>query len=187
MIRLPTLHLNWNGIHKATAPDPAALAQLCHADIYRYALRVTGHIEDAEDVAAETFTAALAGLSAFKGNTEPRLWLLGIARRKLADRTRKRCRRPEQSLPDLAELPDTGHGPESILLSTEATELMRNLVLSLPDNQRQALLLQAAEGLSIAEIAKVMGRSGSSINSLLGRARAALRERGSYYFGDNHE
>jgi len=47
-MRLPTLHLPWNYSRQAAASDPEVLARLCNADIYRYALRRTGHIEDAE-------------------------------------------------------------------------------------------------------------------------------------------
>jgi RNA polymerase sigma-70 factor (ECF subfamily) len=187
MIRLTSLNLPWNAGRRATAPDPEMLARLCHADIYRYALRNTGHIESAEDVAADTFAAALDALHTFKGDTEPRLWLLGIARRKLADRARRQNRRPEGPFPDLLEPVDDASGPEGSVLSAEARQTMRRLVLALPEAQRQALLLQATEDLSITEIAGVMGRSSSSVNSLLGRARATLRERGAAYFGDSHE
>ncbi len=186
-MRLRTLHLPWNPTRPATAPDAEALALLCYSDIYRYALRRTGHVEDAEDVAADTFAAALEALPGFKGGIDPRLWLLGIARRKLTDRVRKRCRRPEQSLSIMQELPDESSGPESAVLSIEASETMRCLVLALPDAQCEALLLQAAEGLNVAEIAVVMKRSSSAVNSLLGRARATLRERGAPYFGDSYE
>lgn len=187
-MRLPTLHLPWNLARQvAVIPDPDTLARLCHADIYRYALRRTGHVQDAEDVAADTFAAALDALPSFKGDTEPRLWLLGIARRKLADHARRHHRRPEHSLSAVQDLPDSDNGPEGAVLSTEALEAMRRLVLTLPDAQCEALLLQAAEGLSVAEIAVVMKRSPSAVNSLLGRARATLRERGASYFGDSHE
>jgi RNA polymerase sigma-70 factor (ECF subfamily) len=47
----------------------------------------------------------------------------------------------------------------------------------LPQKERQALLLSAMEELSNGEIAAVMGRSESSVRSLLFRARAHLRER----------
>jgi len=187
MIKLSTINMPWTSGRLAAAPDPEELARLCHSDIYRYALRRTGHVEDAEDVAADTFTAALVGLSRFSGDTDPRLWLLGIARRKLADRARKLCRRPEHSLAVLAEISGGLSCPEGELLSAEAIETMRRLVLNLPEAQREALLLKAAEELSVVEIAAVMGRSCSAVNSLLGRARATLRERGAPYFGDNHE
>jgi RNA polymerase sigma factor (sigma-70 family) len=114
--------LPWIRSRQGAAPNPEELAKLCQTDIYRYALRRTGHIEDAEDVAADTFAAALDALPGFKGDSEPRIWLLGIAARKLADRARKRCRRPERSLSTLFELPDALSGPEGAALTAEAIQ-----------------------------------------------------------------
>ncbi len=187
MIRLPTLPFMWPRIAKGASPEPEQLERLCRGDIYRYALRRTGHVEDAEDIAADTFAAALDVLHTFRGDTEPRLWLLGIARRKIVDRARCRIRQPEHSLVAADELPDLGRGPESTLLSVEAAETIRAMIQALPEDQREALLLQVADGLSVCEVATVMGRSASSVNSLLGRARATLRARGAAYFGESHE
>ena len=75
--------------------------------------------------------------------------------------------------------------PESDALRAEAVEKIRELLLTLPDMQREALLLQYAEELSIAEIATVMGKSPSAVNSLLGRAREAIRLGGGHYFEDH--
>ena len=160
------------------APSQELLESLCRRDIYRYALRRLDNPQDAEDAAGEVFVAALE--SRPPRGVEPRLWLLGIARRKVADQLRRRMRRPETGLSD-AHLASTP-GPEDDALQAEANRRMRQLVLALPDAQREALLLQAADGLAIAEIAAVMGRSPSSVNSLLGRARETLRRTGASYF-----
>jgi DNA-directed RNA polymerase specialized sigma24 family protein len=59
-------------------------------DVYRYVSRRVARREDAEDVTAEVFIAAFAGLSRFRGGCPPRLWLLSIARRKVVDLRWKR-------------------------------------------------------------------------------------------------
>jgi DNA-directed RNA polymerase specialized sigma24 family protein len=52
--------------------------------------RVPGQ-EEAEDITAEVFAAAFVGLPRFRGHCPPYLWLLGIARRKIADALRREC------------------------------------------------------------------------------------------------
>jgi RNA polymerase sigma-70 factor (ECF subfamily) len=162
-------------------------AALCRSQIYPYALRCLGQAQDAEDVAVETYAAALQGSAKFRGDVEPRLWLLGIARRKVADVLRRRSRQGQVSHSgdeELWEVPtDASNEPEVAVLRAEALSELRRLVWDLPALQREALLLQVVEGLSIAEIAQVLGRSPSATNSLLGRARETIRQRGEKYFG----
>lgn len=150
-------------------PDTATLAGICQADVFRYALRRLGHLQDAEDVAAETLAAAIQGLSRFRKETEPRLWLLGIARRKVTDALRRRRRTSPIGM--------ASGSSEAFVFQEERASALRRLIDGLPEAQREALLLQTAEELSVAEIARVMGRSASSVNSLLGRAKDNLRER----------
>jgi RNA polymerase sigma-70 factor (ECF subfamily) len=160
--------------------------------VYNYVLqRVTGPAE-AEDVTAETFAAALEALPKFRGDCSPEAWLLGIARQKVAEAARRRSRRPERLMIDLAESEreavelmaslDMGPLPEEVVLHGEARSVMRRLLDRLPEPQREALLLQTAEGLSIREIAALMGRSVAATNSLLERGRAAIFRLGRSYF-----
>lgn len=146
--------------------------------VYAYASRRLVTTADAEDVVAETFQVAIQNLHR-KRNSDTKLWLFGIARRKVADTLRKRKRRREDSLqPWLA----TSESPQNNLERAESVASIRRIVLSLPDDQREALLLQHLEGLSIAEIGIVMGRSAAAINSLLQRARKRAFQEGKDYF-----
>ena len=160
--------------------------------VYSYVLRRVHGIEEAEDVTAEVFAAAAAGLPHFKGHCSPYAWLISIARRKIIDRRRRRTARPETLASELAdaeveaqalwEALGAVEGPEAILMRAEARRVMRDLLTQLNPDQREAVLLQYVEGLSIAEIAVVMGRSLGAIHSLLHRARAALHRQGRAYF-----
>src|SRR5687767_10815197 len=75
--------------------EAAALHARYLDDVYRYVARRVAQREEAEDITAETFAAAFESLPKFRGQCEPRLWLFGIARRKIADAFRRRNRRPE--------------------------------------------------------------------------------------------
>lgn len=155
---------------------------LCRHEVYRYALRRLASPQDAEDVAAEVYLAAFA--TRWRKGMDPRPWLLGIARRKVVDRLRRRDRRPEMPLLECHTTSFLSEDLHFDALRAEAVLKMRELVLALPDAQREALLLQVADGLPIGEIAQVMRKSPSAVNSLLGRARETLRRTGRDYFED---
>ena len=125
--------------------------------------------EEAEDVTAEVFVAAYRCWRMRRGET--RLWLLGIARRKVADAYRRQKRTF-----DLRR--DEEPSADALREFEQSYESRRALAVlfSLPDAERDALALQALEGLSIEEIAEVLGRSHSATNSLLQRARTRVRE-----------
>ena len=147
-------------------------------DVYSYVYRRLPVEQEAEDVTAETFQAAIQSLHRRRG-TDPRLWLIGIARRKVVDAYRRKERRRERPL-DVIDV-----GENSIQADLERTEdvaSIRRIVLGLPEDQREALLLQHLEGLSISEISYVMGRSTAAINSLLQRARARAYQDGKGFF-----
>jgi RNA polymerase sigma factor (sigma-70 family) len=73
-------------------------------------------------------------------------------------------------------------GPEPAALRSERVRVLRGILAGLHPDQREALLLKYAEGLSQEETARAMDRSTAAVNSLLQRARAAVRERGHAYF-----
>jgi RNA polymerase sigma-70 factor (ECF subfamily) len=162
--------------------------------VYSYVLfRVPNHTE-AEDITAETFAAALTALPRFRGESTPYAWLLGIARQKIAEaaRRRDRTRHRELSEGELSEreretlgmllAADIRQLPEDALLREEARQVMRQLLERLPEPQREALLLQVRHGLSIREIAQIMGRTAEATNSLLQRARVTIFRYGQSYF-----
>jgi RNA polymerase sigma-70 factor (ECF subfamily) len=161
-------------------------------DVFRYVLRRMLNIEEAEDITAEVFVAATAGLPRFRGQCPPYLWLLSIARRQIALACRRRGARREVLVSELApEAPDAQvlwealavvEGPEVALIRAEARRVLHGLIAQLDDDQREALMLQYVERLSVAEIAHVMGRSSGSAKGLLERAKATLRRRGREYF-----
>ncbi len=172
-------------IHEAV-PNAAQLHTLYLDQVYRYVARRLERREDVEDVCAEVFVVAFEQLPRFRGEVEVRLWLLGIARRKVADAIRKRVRRREIDLSDELELPDADRIalPQQAMMQQESRTVLRDLLLGLKDEQREALLLKYVEELSIEEIAVVMNRSKAATNSLLQRARATAFKAGEAYFLD---
>jgi DNA-directed RNA polymerase specialized sigma24 family protein len=106
----------------AVKQNPAAFDELYRRHlnrVYRYLLSQVGHIHDAQDLTAQTFIAALEGLTGRRVGYQPAgkfsLWLLGIARRKAADHFRRRGAAPSRSFtrrrPGRPDVAGTGGPP----------------------------------------------------------------------------
>ncbi|WP_309711580.1 sigma-70 family RNA polymerase sigma factor [Armatimonas sp.] len=153
------------------------------ATVFAFAQRRLPTRADAEDATAETFSAAFSALSRCPADESlHRAWLLGIARKKVADILRKRYRRNETLMEVLPERSDSAPTPETLALRAEDALQLRRAVLSLTPDQRDALLLKYTDGLSLAEIAQILGKSEAAVSSRLQRARSAVFERAAYHF-----
>ena len=140
-------------------------------DVYRYALAVTGNVADAEDVAQTTFMNAYRALERGERPVKPRHWLIAIAHNVCRQRFRQSARRPAEVVyeEDIAEaLVPSDDAPT-------AADIQRALG-QLALNQREALVMRELEGRSYADIAELLGLSVTAVETLLFRARRALRE-----------
>src|SRR5918999_664686 len=140
-------------------------------DVYRYALAVMRNPADAEDVTQTTFLNAYRAYVE-KGNRpeKPQNWLIAIAHNVCRQRFRQSARRPsEVSFED--DIADTVADDE-----TPSGEDIRRALGHLAFNQRAALVMRELEGRSYAEIAEILDLSTSAVETLIFRARRALRE-----------
>src|SRR5213083_1641519 len=140
-------------------------------DVYRYALAVMRNPADAEDVTQTTFMNAYRAY-AEKGDRpeKPQNWLIAIAHNVCRQRFRQTARRPaEVSFED--DIADTIVDDE-----LPSGEDIRRALGHLAFNQRAALVMRELEGRSYAEIADILKLSVGAVETLIFRARRALRE-----------
>ena len=139
-------------------------------EVYRYALVMLGSPADAEDVTQTTFLNAYRALVRGERPRATGPWLRTIAHNLCLQHFRQAARRPSEVelKQEAAELvtEDDGYSVE---------DLTRALG-QIPVNQRAALLMRELEGRPIAEIAQVLEVSASAVETLLFRARRAVRE-----------
>lgn len=151
-------------------------ADLVFAFIYH---RLNGVRSDAEEVWQDTFIAALRALPGYRGQSRLSSWLCGIARRKVADHWRRKNNAagwvsavpPEK----LVELMDKGPLPDDLLRQNATRACVVTALAELPTDYREALVARYADGCSVAEVAKQLGRTYKATESLLSRAKAVLR------------
>jgi RNA polymerase sigma-70 factor (ECF subfamily) len=169
--------LQWFAAERVVAePDLAALVHDYSGLLYRVALSLVRNPSEAEDVVQDVFVRVLQRKRELAAIVELRPWLVRIAWNLSLDRRRRV--RPDQMDEVFAEGLIAADLPVDEALA-EAGRIHRVLgaMDGLPQRERQALLLSAMDELSSAEIAAILGRSESSIRSLLFRARTHLRQR----------
>ena len=158
----------------AVDPDAAArfraLFDAEHAVVLRYCVRRVSAPEDAADALAETFLVAWRQLDAVPRGREARYWLLGVARRVVANARRGELRRDrlaDRLRDHLRTAPRTG---------TEAhVDEVQAALAQLGDDDRELLTLVTWEGLTPTEAGRVLGISAGAVRVRLHRARARLR------------
>ena len=175
------------------APLGLRLVDLTSAHIYRVALQILGTSQDAEDAMQETYIKALHSLADFEGRSSLTTWLYRIAVNEALMLVRKR--RPqmmavEQNEVDIKdetepkEIIDWCCLPESEMLSSESRFFLDRAVQNLPPKLRMVFVMRDLEGLSIQETADALKVTESVVKTRLLRARLALRETLSVYYGD---
>ena len=140
-------------------------------DVYRYALAVMRNPADAEDVTQTTFLNAYRAYVEKGSRPEkPQNWLIAIAHNVCRQRFRQSARRPSEVTFD-DDIADTIVDDE-----TPTGEDIRRALGHLAFNQRAALVMRELEGRTYSEIAEILDISTSAVETLIFRARRALRE-----------
>jgi RNA polymerase sigma-70 factor (ECF subfamily) len=136
--------------------------------------RCGGDRSVAEELTQQTFTEAVRQRNAFDGRADPLTWLTAIARHKLADHYRRLDHEERRLLRLVVKEIAADHEGRAWRRTDEREAIVRALG-ALPALQRAVLVLHYADGLSVREISSELGKSESSIESLMTRARDAFR------------
>jgi RNA polymerase sigma factor (sigma-70 family) len=141
-------------------------------DLLAYALRRTRSSEDAADVLAETYLIAWRKLDSIPRGESGRLWLFGVARNVLR---RGGTREHALSMAVARLALELREHEVAEPTREELAPALRAALRKLPEQQREALLLAAWEGLTPREIAAVTATSVNLVRVRLHRARTRLR------------
>jgi RNA polymerase sigma-70 factor, ECF subfamily len=176
-------------VERARAGDQQAFGELVRQyerKVYRLAMNITRHEEDAEDVLQEAFLKAYEHLDRFKGDSKFYTWLVRIAVNEALMKLRQR--RGDRTVP-LDEPLNTGEetvtreiavwddNPEQQYSKEEIQKILSDAVDGLKADFRTVFTLRDIEELSTEETAEILGLSIPAVKSRLLRARLALREK----------
>ena len=146
--------------------------------VYRVALRILG-VEDAQDASQEVWIRVWRNIESFRGDSAFSTWLYRITVNTCLSVRRKESRRGEREysgdeMPFLPEPPGGDADPEAAALGTERREEIQAALSHIRAEHRAALVLRHMEGLSYAEIAKVLEVPDGTAKGWVSRGRAAM-------------
>ena len=154
-------------------------------DTLRFAIRLTGDPDSAEDVVQDALARAARSWRTFRRDAQFRTWLFRIVINVFRDRLAAR--------PANEELPEALADPRQIdacelAMAAELGEIVARAVSSLPPRQREVLVLITYEGIAPGEAAKLLGITVANVHATLHAARERLkRVLAPYMARENHE
>ena len=175
-------------VQQAKAGDRNAFAALVSAyesKIYNLALRYLGNREDAMDASQEVFLRVFRFLPGFQEESGFSTWIYRIGVNVCKDMLVKQSKRNEQSIEvedeeeerRTIDIVDCRYSPEQILENAELRTILSSAIASLPEQQREVVVLRDIQGLSYEEIASVLSLESGTVKSRLSRARENLRKK----------
>lgn len=143
----------------------------------RYLRRYVGDPATADDLLQETLIRMAKGLPEFEGRSSPKTWAFAIATRVAADHFRSPGRRLGiVDVEEADEVPDPARLIDEQLVVDEMNTCIRQVIDSLPEDYRAAVVLHDLEGLSAGQIADICGASLATVKIRIHRARKRLKE-----------
>jgi RNA polymerase sigma-70 factor (ECF subfamily) len=140
----------------------------------RVAQRVVGNVAEADDIGQDAFLRVWSRAASF----DPRVarfttWLYRVVLNLALDRARKPSHAP---IDEAAEIRSDDPEPVTLMIEDEKRGMIAAAMATLPERQRAAVVLFHMEGLSGRDAAQAMSLSEKAFESLLVRARSALRQ-----------
>lgn len=171
-------------VSAAVDGDPVAVGRVLASIrplVVRYCRARVGRQErsfaSSDDVAQEVCLAVLTALPSYRDQGRPFLaFVYGIASHKVADAHRAAARNRSTPVADMPEEPETDAGPEERAMQGALTRRMKLLLDTLPDKQREIVILRVVVGLSAEETAEAVGSTPGAVRVAQHRALARLRK-----------
>ncbi|MDE3110235.1 MAG: sigma-70 family RNA polymerase sigma factor [Acidobacteriota bacterium] len=140
--------------------------------------------EDVEDVAQQVFLKAYLGIKRFDQRAAFSTWLYKIAVNECWDYLRKKKVRPlvyeadlsEEQVSRLEGIVSFSHPPEGPAARAETRELLERMLDTLPEQDRQLLVLKEMSGFSVQELAEILKLNVNTVKVRLFRARGKIME-----------
>ncbi len=167
-------------VKRAIAGDADAFGELYlrHLDaIYRYVYFRVGNVEDAEDLTEQVFLKAWEALPGYRQRGNPfSSWLYRIAHNVVVDHHRR------QQTARAVPLPDGNGGgwetnePTTLdrVIAAEEAAALASAIAQLPEEQQQVIILRFIEGMSHAQVSRIIGKSEGACRVIQHRALTAL-------------
>ncbi|MEW6747571.1 MAG: sigma-70 family RNA polymerase sigma factor [Planctomycetota bacterium] len=152
----------------------AELVRLWDRALFALTYRLIGHREEAEDARQTVWVRVCRHLADIVPERGFSPWLYHVAVNVCRDALRRRRSARATSPVDACELADGAASPPEVAQHRELRQLLARALLSLPDDERECLVLRHYEELPVAAIASIVGRPRTSVHTCLDRAFSRL-------------
>ena len=164
-------------MEEAQAGDAASFEQLLKAHevlVLRIAQRLLLDRDEARDAAQEVFLRLHRSLDRFDGERPLKPWLYRTTVNICHDFRRKRRR--VVSLEAASNARSLGPSPYAQLATLERWRLVERALETIPERERDAIVLRDLEGLETAEVAGILGTNESTVRSQISKGRLKIRQ-----------
>lgn len=125
--------------------------------VFLYLMTICGNADTAEELTQETFYRALRSVKKYKGESSVYTWLCSIARNAWLEELRRRRKHKTEEISELIE--DTSPRPDEEAESEDSRIRLLKKIHSLPETEKEIVLLRATQELSFREIGEIFGKS----------------------------
>lgn len=165
-------------VERAVHGDTEAFGRLydIYADrVYRHIYYRTSNVKDAQDLTQEVFIKAWQGLPKYKRTKTPFAgWLFTISHNRIIDYYR--TKKDYVYLNNETSIKDHNKSPEKLVDEEFTQQEIREVILQLPEDQRQVILMSFIEGFKYSDIAATLNKSEGNIRVIVHRALRKMRE-----------
>jgi RNA polymerase sigma-70 factor (ECF subfamily) len=166
-------------IQQGNLHDLKILVERYHGPLLGYLYRLTGGDRAlAEDLVQEAFLRVLRSIHRYQYPRRFKPWLYTIATNLGRDHYKSLAYRQTVSMSETTLDHMSGHtsgAPEVVVLAQDEAEAVRVVLLSLPEHQREAVILRYYQDLSLAEMAETLGVPVGTVKSRLSLGMKRLR------------
>ena len=157
------------------ADDFGRLYDLHVERVYRHIYYRIGNTKDAEDLTQQVFLRAWNAIGRYKRTTSPFLaWLMRISHNLVTDFYR--AKKDITYLDSELVSKDSDSSPERLAEEHFNQQQLRKVILQLPEEQQQVILMSFIEGFSYAESASSLGKKEGNVRVILHRALRKMRQ-----------
>lgn len=150
------------------------LSRIWYPNVYRYALRFTGKVEMAKEVAQLTFVSITKNIGGLRDHSSFTPWVFRIAANQCRNLLRKQ--KFHEPLEVIYSQKASERNPQEIMERAEAIERVKKALLTIPEEQREVIILKEYEGLKFREIAKILDTSENTVKSRMYYGLNALKK-----------
>ena len=162
--------MNWTIFHQHVFP--------IRHKLYRFALRITGSVHEAEDVVQEVLERVWKSSKEQAATVQNwEAWCMTLTRNRSLDKIRTQTQRRTDTLDRATERHADGANPAQAAETNDLVARVKQLMQNLPEKQRLVMHLRDIEELSYEEIAELLDISLDQVKVNLHRARKTIREK----------